>query len=242
MEKIKTNHLLVSGHSWTSNKEWYKVIYDANRVTNLSYPGAGNKYISESIIESIITDDTISNVLVCWSGLLRVDIALPKIVKPSWYHIEQKGETLTSRYYTNDMAPWRDRNVKIPINTELVRLMYQEKEYTSVKNQSLLQIINLQSFLKVKKIDYKFCFMYDYTNQDFDHNHLTGQSPTGHFSTLGSVDANNPILNELDRSMVLSPAGIDWALTQDTDFFVDPIHLTENGLRDWATVLLKSYR
>ena len=121
--------------------------------------------------------------------------------------------------------------------------MYQEKGYTSVKNQALIHMINLQDFLKVRQVPYLFCFMYDYGNSDFDHNHLTGEAKTEAFSNLGSVDRDNPFLRQLDRSCVLGPAGIDWALRQPMEFQVmkDAIHLTEEGYRAWARAMLNQY-
>ena len=240
MELIKTDHLLVSGHSWTTGKDWIGEIYDYGKITNLSYPGAGNKYIAESVMERLMQDQSITHVFVCWSGLLRIDIPLPKKLRPPWHDIKTKGETDSSIYYSNVMAPWRDKAVALDVETELVRMVYQEKDYRTVKTQSLLSVINLQNFLKVRKMDYRFSFMYEYTNPDFDHNHLTQESSVPGFSTLGSAPVGSSSLNEIDRSNVLGPAGLDWAMKQNEDLFTDGVHLTEEGYRKWAKELLKS--
>ena len=242
MNLIKTDHLLVGGHSWTSGKDWINEIYDHTKITNLSYPGAGNKYIADSVMEYLVNDRSVTQVFICWSGLVRIDIPLPKKVRPQWHDIYTKGQTTNSTYYTNDMAPWRDKNSKLRIENDMVRLMYQEKDYRSVKNQSLVSMINLQNFLKINRVDYRFCFMYDYTNKDFDHNHLTTESKFDGFSTLGSIDKDNGFLNQLDGNFVLDPAGLDWALRQNEDLLEDSIHLTNDGYRKWAKELLKSYR
>ena len=120
-------------------------------------------------------------------------------------------------------------------------MMYQEKGYTSVKNQALFSMINLQDFLKVRKIPYLFCFMYDYDNKDFDHNHLTGEANTEAFSTLGSVDGSHPVLAELDRRFCLEPSGLDWALRQpmQSKIMKDTIHLTNEGYHAWAREMMK---
>lgn len=242
MNLIKTDHLLVGGHSWTTGKDWFNEIYDHQRITNLSYPGAGNKYIADSVMEYLVNDRSVTQVLVCWSGLVRIDIPLPKKVRPEWHDIETKGQTTHSTYYSNERAPWRDRNAKLRIENDLLRLMYQEVDYRSVKNQSLVSMINLQNFLKVNGVEYRFCFMYDYTNEDFDHSHLKKESDFDGFSTLGIVGKDNTMLNQLDRNFVLEPAGIDWALKQDEDIFKDAIHLTNEGYRKWAKELLKSHK
>jgi hypothetical protein len=189
LRRIKTDHLLVSGHSWTFGKDWFDEIYEAKKTTNLSMLGAGNKFICDSVIDHILKDESVDQVFVCLSGLIRLDIPLPKGINPRWLSLSSTAKSFSSdtdysTYHTNQMAPFRGKDIKLPVETELVRTQYQEKHYTSVKSQSLLNIIHLQNFLKVKGIKYRFSLMYDYTNQDFDHNHLTGEGD-GNFSTMG---------------------------------------------------------
>ena len=240
--KIKSKKLILSGDSWLADRTWYQEIFDCEQVTNLAVSGAGNKYIAESVMSHIVENPGVDYVFVIWSGLNRVDIPLPLGVRTSYTDPDAKDRTTSaSRYWTNIMAPWRDKDSHIHIEEKLIRLMYQEKGYTSVKNQSLINMINLQDFLKVRQIPYLFCFLYDYTNPDFDHNHLTGETETNAFCTLGSTHKENPILRELDRKFCMEPAGMDWALGQDKDHFKDPIHLTDDGYRAWARELLKQY-
>ena len=227
--KIKSKKLILSGDSWLADRTWYQEIFDCEQVTNLAVSGAGNKYIAESVMSHIVENPGVDYVFVIWSGLNRVDIPLPLGVRTSYTDPDAKDRTTSaSRYWTNIMAPWRDKDSHIHIEEKLIRLMYQEKGYTSVKNQSLINMINLQDFLKVRQIPYLFCFLYDYTNPDFDHNHLTGETETNAFCTLGSTHKENPILRELDRKFCMEPAGMDWALGQDKDHFKDPIHLTDD--------------
>lgn len=238
--EISCKNLLVSGHSWTANKDWFTEIMEYEKVTNLSYPGAGNMYIRDSVKEHLVQNQDTDFVFVVWGGLLRLDVALPKAMRPKWHEIETKGETNTAAYYTNSMAPWRDRAVELPIEDPLVRMSYQQKGYQTVKDQSLNAIIDLQDLLQGQGVDYRFAFMYDYTNTDFDHNHLTGESGHDGFSTLGSTETSNPILKHLDGDKCLSPFGLDWALSQPQELMKDAIHLTDQGYRSWAKNLHKS--
>jgi hypothetical protein len=242
-KRIKVKNLLLSGDSWMAGKKWHEEIFDCQYVTNLSVRGSGNKYIAQSVMSSIINNPKVDFVFVNWSGLNRIDIPLPLGVRTEYTDPEAENRTTgTSRYWTNIMAPWRDRQTQIHIEERLVRLMYQEKGYTSVKDQSLLNIINLQDFLKVRQIPYLFCFMYDYANKDFDHSHLTGEARTEQFSTMGSVDSGHPLLAELDRGFCLEPGGMDWALAQEQDYFRDSGHLTDDGYHAWAREMLKYYQ
>ena len=245
-QKIKTKKLLVSGDSWmASESNWYEELFDSDQVTNLAVPGSGNKYIAESVMSHIIFKQDIDFVFVNWSGLVRIDIPMP--LKVSNLGRSQERTTANSKYWTNIVAPWRDKSQSIHIEEKIVRMMYQEKDYANVKSQSLLNVINLQNFLKVKQIPYLFCFLYDYKNKDFDHNHLVAESQVdehgwGVFSTLGSVEKDNPILAELDRQFCLEPTGMDWGLRQSRDVFRDGIHLTKPMYREWAKEMLLNYQ
>jgi len=240
--KIKTTNLLLSGASWLANKTWYQEIFDSEQVTNLAVEGSGNKYIAESVMSHIMENPGVAYVFVNWSGLNRIDIPLPLAITTEYKDPGATHRSTTaSRYWTNNMAPWRDREAKIPVDERLVRLMYQEKGYTSVKSQSLLAIINLQNFLKARQIPYLFSFVYDYTNPDFDHNHLTGEAETVAFSTLGSVSKDHPMWAEIDQEFCLAPAGLDWAMRQPEDLIVNGEHLTGTGYRAWAGQMLEQY-
>jgi len=242
MDKIKTNRLLLAGDSWMDGRTWYREIFDSEQVTNLAVSGSGNKYISDSVISHISMGHAVDHVLVSWSGLIRIDVPLPLGVKTDYKEKgSEKRATWASRYWSNNYAPWRDRQFKLNIEEPLVRLMYQEKGYVSVKNQALINVVNLQNFLKAKGIPYLFCFMYDYTNPDFDHNHLTGESDVGAFSTMGSVPKSHPMLAELDHRNCMAPAGLDWAMSQATDHFEDANHLTQAGDHAWARAMMDQH-
>jgi hypothetical protein len=242
MEKIKTNRLLLAGDSWMDRRTWYKEIFDSEQVTNLAVMGSGNKYIADSVISHIAMGHEVDHVLVSWSGLNRIDIPLPLGVSTTFADKDsQRRSTWASKYSANNTAPWRDRQFKLKIEDPLVRLMYQEKGYVTVKNQALLNVVNLQNFLKAKGIPYLFCFLYDYTNADFDHNHLTGESDVGAFSTLGSVPKSHPMLAEIDRRFCMTPTGLDWALAQEQDHFADPVHLSEEGYHAWARAMMDQH-
>jgi len=221
---------------------WYSEIFDYQSVTDLAVAGSGNRYIAESVMDRVIYHADVDFVLVNWSGLNRIDFALPRGL-PAGYRDPSSPRRVTenSQYWTNNMAPWRDRSVSLHIDERLTRLMYQEKAYRSVKSQSLLQVILLQDFLRARGIPYLCCFLYDYANLDFDHNHLTHECQSEGFSTLGSVAATELLLQELDPKHTLWPAGLDWALTQHNDLFKDSTHLTTQGYRLWARELLRQY-
>jgi len=242
MEKIKTNRLLLAGDSWMDAQTWYSEGFDCEQVTNLAVTGSGNKYIADSVMSHISSGTAVDYVLVSWSGLNRVDLPMPLDATPGYVENEaSRRSTWASRYWTNYVAPWRDKASPLQIDEKFMRMMYQEKGYVTVKNQALMSVVNLQNFLKVKGIPYLFCFLYDYTNTDFDHNHLTGEADVGNFATLGSVPKSHPMLAELDRAFCMEPTGLEWSMAQEQDNFIDPVHLTKEGYRAWGREMFDRY-
>lgn len=68
---------LVSGCSYTENSLWPSELFSDLTVLNLGKSGAGNTYISESIIDALNKYDDIQQVFVLFSGVNRTDIVVP---------------------------------------------------------------------------------------------------------------------------------------------------------------------
>ena len=237
-KKIKINKLLVAGDSFVDHRNWFENIFEANKIKNIGKAGAGNKFIADGVITEIIEGYKPDFVLVVWSGLLRFDITVSK--KTQLQNIKF-GETKYSKYFFNNVAPFRDQNYLKNIKNEIVDWVYNEKDYINIKTQSLLNILSCQNFLKTNKIPYRFTFIYNFLDDNFDHNHLTNEKTgtNGFMSTLGSIDPKHPICNFIDQTMILRPFALDFGLrhgvTQD-----DLFHLTEEGYDDWSKELLNN--
>lgn len=234
--KIKIDNFLISGDSFVDGKDWFTKIFEAKEIRNLGRAGAGNKFISESIITEIIEGFKPDFVLVVWSGLLRFDFPLSKKITSNNYNVY--GDTKYSKYLFNYCAPFRDKSKNMPVQNELTDWLYNEKDYINVKSQSLLQILSCQNFLKANNIPYRFTFIYNFLDKNFDHNHLVNEKTkeNGFMATLGSVDKHHPILNYIDQDMIIGPFGLDIGLRQGL-LKNDGFHLTKKGLNVWANEL-----
>jgi hypothetical protein len=71
--------IAVSGCSFTYNS-WPNFLDFHWQVTNLAWPGAGNKYIADSIIHAT-SINTYDLVLVMWSGITRLDFPVTKNIE-----------------------------------------------------------------------------------------------------------------------------------------------------------------
>lgn len=234
--KIKINKFLIAGDSFVDGKDWFTKIFEANEIKNIGKAGAGNKFISESVITEIIEGFRPNFVLVVWSGLLRFDFP---VSKKTLLDINRVcGETKYSKYLFNYSAPFRDKSQHMPVQNEITNWLYNEKEYINAKSQSLLHILSCQNFLKTNNIPYRFTFIYNFLDKNFDHNHLLNEkiNEKGFMATLGSINKKNLILNYIDQDKIIGPFGLDVGLKQGL-LKEDGLHLTKKGLDSWADQL-----
>lgn len=69
--------ILVSGCSYTAGAAWPSVLFPDCTITNLGRSGAGNKYISDSVIKLIDPTTPPDFVFVLFSGVNRSDVIVP---------------------------------------------------------------------------------------------------------------------------------------------------------------------
>jgi hypothetical protein len=69
--------ILISGCSYTANAEWPTYLWPNASMTNMASSGASNRYISDSITQSIDLKNKPDFVFILWSGLNKLDLVLP---------------------------------------------------------------------------------------------------------------------------------------------------------------------
>lgn len=69
--------ILISGCSYTANAVWPSLLFPDCNITNLGKSGAGNKYISDSIIKFIDPTNPPDGVMVLFSGVNRSEVVVP---------------------------------------------------------------------------------------------------------------------------------------------------------------------
>jgi hypothetical protein len=140
---------LTSGCSFSG---WHSWLEPYGETKNLGLAGAGNQYISESvIIEQTINDIEYDCVLVMWSGLQRQDYIVDPLVD------------------INNLPVYNDVRY-LPAGDLLVEKTF--KEITKKGNEctraikSLLEMIKLQNYLQNKKQKYYFMSYVNYWNKE----------------------------------------------------------------------------
>jgi len=72
-----SDKILISGCSYTQNAIWPDLVFPESQIKNQAFSGAGNEYISDSIVYSIDITDPPDFVYVVFSGVNRKDLAVP---------------------------------------------------------------------------------------------------------------------------------------------------------------------
>lgn len=72
-----TSRILISGCSYTDGRTWPNKIWPTSTIYNLARSGSSNRYISDSIIQSIDLCNKPDFVFILWTGLNKLDLIVP---------------------------------------------------------------------------------------------------------------------------------------------------------------------
>jgi hypothetical protein len=235
-------NLVVSGCSFTNDyagKTWPNYIQEhfaIDRLINLSFPGAGNYYISESIIQFLLESNLDVNetlVMVMWSGLVRKDVCVSKEFFDMLDH--KYKETLSGQHYVfsgGRVGPWAMHSS--PENILLKPLfdnIYKVSDEKSLAHESLSNIVKTQQFLEKYNYQHNFMSFVNYwqsvpdylgRSDDFSMTFYNGTDP------LLSQLNNNWIWADVDKNCIFEYAKKFNALCSDN------FHPTELGQKLFA--------
>jgi hypothetical protein len=214
--------ILVSGCSYTFNfqgkgKHWPGNLFDPHNIANVSRSGAGNLYISMSIMDWVKQYGKPKFVFILWTGYRRTDLCIPidlNIETNQFGTLENTCLLFSGgqqRYWDNSLT--KD---------------YFESQYTTdnqmyLLDQSSMAIMNCHNFLKSQNIDYKFAFIYDIFKSHCENEMTLGQAVNKTQSYLKFLD--------WDKFIDFPPFeyGIKHNLLQGDGF-----HLTDHGMNMWS--------
>jgi hypothetical protein len=148
--------ILTSGCSFTYNA-WPKFL-EGHQVTNIGFPGGGNKYIADSIIHEL-SQNHYDLVLVMWTGLTRLDLPVTKNIKlfDDYPHGHEIGP-VNYIFSGGLVGSWTSH----PISKLLFENIHKIMEVDDLMLMSLLEIIKLQGILKGKNLNYYFMSYVNY--------------------------------------------------------------------------------
>lgn len=242
-------NILVSGCSFTQwpeyvggpNTCWPRYLAELEpnwRIKNIAEPGAGNQYISDSVMRHIIENPLIKydRVLVMWTGVSRLDY-LTGLEDPSWNElfnsygfyrrVDSCPDKLGYIFSGGQMGTWFNN----PVAEKMFREMYKVSSPLSLATINIMEMIKLQNFLENQGIDYKFMSYVNYWG-DGENLSRNGDFGVGKFpevqKLLRAVDWSKWIFTDDNRN------GIYEMAVRDSNLQDDRFHPAESTQRAWA--------
>lgn len=213
-------------------------------ITNLAEPGAGNQYITNSIIQEFCNDPgkEFDLVLIMWTGVSRLDF-LTDISNPDWLALfedygfyRRVGECPNKLGYIfsgGQLGTW----VNHPTSVNMFRQMYKVSSHLSLAYHNLMEIIKCQEFLRAKKVPYRFMSYVNYWNDK------ESVSPNGDFGVLAYPELI-PMIKNIDFSnwVFLNDQrdGIYEMAKENDDYHGDRFHPGIKTHQRWAEILSRS--
>jgi hypothetical protein len=144
-------------------------------LVNLAVSSAGNKYIHDTTVAEL-SKSRYDFVIIMWSGLDRVDVPVEDIQLFDRCNTTSFAQSLKNDWPEKKIYPNNDQDLVeknwvfvYPSKKPLADMKFAEfVKYQSHQihvQQSLIQMISLQSILKQLNIPYVFSFYMDYVNQ-----------------------------------------------------------------------------
>lgn len=200
--------------------------HDYNKCRIISRSGAGNHYISHSILSHLNPD--ITEVFVLFSGLSRIDIPMPlsnvNLVDFSNVSLEDDCIWLHSGGWAGTWTLEKNKNPDGP--ARYFKDQYYALDWQYLNRQSLMRVVGCLSAVELMKIPYTWGFIYDiyqdYTDSD---------------TSLGAaVSRDDPILRLLPWHRFVDPPPYEFCRDRGL-LDIDGFHPSLQGWQIWFDAL-----
>jgi hypothetical protein len=224
--------LLLSGCSYVDNYDFPSIafgkpVYHKHRCKITAWSGAGNHYISRSILDNLTPD--VDRVFVLWSGLCRIDLEVPvessddfvsyfegtpvhTVGQTTWFH---------SGGYDGTWCNWTRTKYKKYIY-DYMKSQYRPLNWKYLAQKSLQHVAGCLNTLEAKGIEYRFGFIHDIF-RDYSNT----QQSLG-----GPVSRDEPLLNLINWDKCLSSTPYEYC-TERNLLASDNFHPTHEGYTSW---------
>ena len=194
---------------------------------------ASNSSIASRVIHQLACQQY-KKVVVLWSGINRlsvpVGIDLHKLYQldKNPYTFYDRQESLVWYHSGGIFGPVYNENMPKFIN-EYFQTQYKNVSSQFLTDQTLMNIISVQSLLENNNIDYEMNFIYD-IHKDYNN------SPNGH--CLGTIDSASTLYKSVRWEKINQSPGIfEWA-SQHRRLKYDQFHPTPDGIFEWLNIHL----
>ena len=237
---IAYKKLVVSGCSFTVGDSWAHWLakqYNLELI-NLSYPGAGNKHISDSLILYLEGNKiNINEVLigVMWSGIARhhwtISLDDPKYTKYHRHHYDKDVFLTFPHEILSDNNLTKDMVIHDP-DLAMLELAYY-RGINARKLDGLLSMIHLNSYLNSNKYAFFQTHFFDPDGDERQGGHMVG---TRYTDACDKFSIDRPSIGMLD----LTPSQYlgNWAVAHDHTVLPNDYHPTTQGHKLWTDTVL----
>jgi len=151
---------------------------------NLAAGGAGNEYICRSTMNFLAgqnLDPKETLVLIMWSGTGRKDL---HITGEWWYHLQESyccGRNHGDQQYYVFSGGIANSWTKNKLTRKIFDWPYKLSDPTTLCQDSLLNFVNLENYLKLNDYNYQFTSYVNFWHAEKESNHLSGDYCIGYF-------------------------------------------------------------
>lgn len=174
MNNLKCKRVLTNGCSFTAKsvyENWPMHLPNDWKVTNIASHAAGNQWICDSTIVKSIKNDY-DLVLVMWSGLTRIDTLVNEVTWKQFWQFKNRND-LDLHYGHCSIGD----STQFPMS-DISKPIIKFGGVRELVFQSLMNILKLQSWLELKKIDYRFMSFMNYWDNNYIENGMEYPSVT----------------------------------------------------------------
>ena len=204
-----------------------------SRIDQYGSPAASNASIASRVMYQLSREEY-KKVIVIWSGINRLSIPLGNEL----HELYQLNNNPDKYYDMQDPVVWyhsggilgtEQRTTAPTFIKDYFKTQYKTISPRYLTDQTLLNIISVQSLLENKNIDYEMNFIYDI--------HKDYSTLKSEFS-LGRIDTSSSLYNLVNWNKINQcPSLYEWAATHGY-LGKDRWHITSDGLINWCNVNL----
>jgi hypothetical protein len=189
---------------------------------NLSSGGAGNRYITNRLMEWINVNGNPDYVYLQYSGLNRIDLSCSKSTLIKDYVFQRQSEFGNWVHSGGMGGSWHTNGQ----TEKMFNYLYDPEDQTNVVIQNLFEINNAVNFLSAMHIPFNWNTYYDYK-----------QPPNPIAESDGIIDATTEgLYDKLDKTKKIETSVVNHiASTNISWLHEDQIHYEYEGGMDWLS-------
>jgi hypothetical protein len=206
---------------------------DQDRYLIAATAGSGNQSMTSRMIFEC-AQQPFEEVIVIWSGINRIDVSIPSILhetqpKRSEHDYEYSFTNSVGNqtwYHSGGLAgSWTQEKSCPEFIKNWFKIQHLCGDTPYLRDQSLISIINAQSFLESRNIKYRMAFAYDvFGNTDPTHEHFFGKLDESYSTYQNLIN-----WDRIDTDHTL----FEWAHTEPSRIEDDKFHVTKDAVRQW---------